>query len=157
MKANRSSRRVPGDSALQPAGEKLGPVNGEGIAGGPPYRWLMAPILAGFVWWATELRPFTAPAFWVTLSAGVGTIALGWRARPGAPATAPGPEPRSGYLVWALLAAALAGWELVAFLQLPRAEHPTLSSLANAIFGSHAVRFMAFALWLAAGFGIARR
>jgi hypothetical protein len=55
------------------------------------------------------------------------------------------------------LLVALAAWELAAYLQHPRAAHPTLSSLANLVFDGHAVRAAAFALWMAAGYGMARR
>jgi hypothetical protein len=56
-----------------------------------------------------------------------------------------------------VLFAAAGLWELAAFVQLPRADHPTISSLANQVFDSHVVRALAFAGWMAAGFGIARR
>jgi hypothetical protein len=56
-----------------------------------------------------------------------------------------------------VLAAATAAWELAAFVQLPRGAHPTLSSLANLAFEHHPVRAAAFALWMAAGYGMARR
>lgn len=59
--------------------------------------------------------------------------------------------------MWAALVVALAAWEVAAFLQLPRSAHPTLSSLANLAFESHPVRAAAFALWMAAGYAMARR
>ena len=151
-------------------------MSAEGQTGGPA-RGLMVSMLAGLAWWATGLEPFTSPALWVTLASGLAAVAAGrWAGPPRSAPELAGPPrssagwagpPRSaagrpvvssgGHVVWAILAAALAAWELAAFVQLPRAEHPTLSSLANLIFGSHAVRFIAFALWLTTGFGIARR
>ena len=59
--------------------------------------------------------------------------------------------------VWAELSAALALWELGAFLQHPRAEHPTLSSLTNTLFQSHVARALGLLMWLGAGTRLARR
>jgi hypothetical protein len=107
-------------------------------------------------WLATELRPFTWPALAVTLAAGLGAVAVGRRARvePGRARTLP---PGVGEAVSAVLLLALAAWELAAFLQHPRAEHPTLSSLADALLRYHPVRAAAFLAWLAAGVGLGRR
>ncbi|MDP9442796.1 MAG: hypothetical protein M3P34_11620 [Actinomycetota bacterium] len=58
---------------------------------------------------------------------------------------------------WAGLAAAAAGWELAAYLQHPRVDHPTLSSLANAALDSSPARAVAFVLWLLAAAELARR
>lgn len=118
-------------------------------------RWLAGPPVLILAWWATSLRPFTGPALVVTLAAGLAAFAVGRWMQGGK--TPPWEGPWSGLALWAVLVAALAAWELGAFLQLPRAEHPTLSFLANAIFDSHPVRAAAFLVWLAAGVGIARR
>jgi hypothetical protein len=56
-----------------------------------------------------------------------------------------------------VLAVVLAAWQLVAYLQSPRHEHPTLSSLTNAVLSSQPARTAAFILWLAIMFGLARR
>lgn len=66
-------------------------------------------------------------------------------------------EPTKGGWVWALLAALTAVWELQAFLQHPRDEHPTLSSLSNDLLSSYPARASALVLWLAAGIWLARR
>lgn len=113
-------------------------------------RWLVVPAAGAWAWWATTLRPFTHPALAVTLLTGAVVLLLGARFRKDAP-----PAGRAGW--WLLLFAAVGAWELAAFVQLPRAVHPTLSSLANQAFDSHAARALAFAGWMAAGFGIARR
>jgi hypothetical protein len=68
-----------------------------------------------------------------------------------------GAVPGDGLKFWAVLAGALAVWQLAAFVQRPRQEHPTLSSLANALFESHPVRAAAFVLWLAGAAALARR
>ncbi len=62
-----------------------------------------------------------------------------------------------GAAPWAGLASVLVTWELVAFVQSPRADHPTLSSLINTMLDSHPARAAAFALWLVAMMELARR
>jgi hypothetical protein len=130
-------------------------VDVKGDRGSPPARWLAVPAAAAVSWAATTLRPFTHPAFAVTLLTGIVVVALGSRARKRRPLDPP-PAGRT-LALWIALFAALALWELIAFLQLPRVDHPTLSSLANSVFDSHLIRATAFAAWIAAGFGIARR
>jgi hypothetical protein len=56
-----------------------------------------------------------------------------------------------GVAVWAALFVALAGWELAAFLQHPRVDHPTLSSLAEGVLHYHPARAVAFLAWLGLG------
>jgi hypothetical protein len=106
-----------------------------------------------FAWWATGLAPFTGTAYAVVV--GAGAAAMVWGARHHRP-----PElawPAGGLLVWAALALALAGWQLAAFVQHPRYQHPTLSSLANAALHPRAVRALALALWLVLAARLARR
>jgi hypothetical protein len=55
------------------------------------------------------------------------------------------------------LAGATGVWELQAFLQRPRRDHPTLSSLSNDLFRSPSSRAVALLLWLALGVWLARR
>lgn len=66
-------------------------------------------------------------------------------------------DPSRGGWVWAALAGLATVWELQAFLQHPRREHPTLSSLSNELLRSQAWRGVALLLWLAAGAWLARR
>ncbi|MFP5318824.1 MAG: hypothetical protein ACLGI2_11115 [Acidimicrobiia bacterium] len=58
---------------------------------------------------------------------------------------------------WAAVAGVVALWQLAAYLQEPRHEHPTLSSMANALLDSHPARTVACALWLLAAWALARR
>ena len=71
------------------------------------------------------------------------------------------PEPRSSPVAsagaWAGLAAVAAAWELLAYVQHPRADHPTLSSLTNAMLGSQPARATAFVLWLMGAVELGRR
>lgn len=50
-----------------------------------------------------------------------------------------------------------AAWEMAAYLQHPRANHPTLSSLANAALDSYPARTAAFVLWLLGAAMLGRR
>ena len=58
---------------------------------------------------------------------------------------------------WATLALAVGVWQLAAYLQHPRDDHPTLSSLANALLDSQPARAAAFALWLVGAAALGRR
>ena len=106
-------------------------------------------------WWVAGLRPFTWPPLGAVVVAGLASVVLGRRA--------PRPDRRSdlgragGGGVWVVLVAALAGWELAAYVQEPRVDHPTLSSLANEVLDRRPARTAAFLVWLAVGAGVARR
>jgi len=64
---------------------------------------------------------------------------------------------KSGAWVWGLLAALIGTWELQAFVQHPRDEHPTLSSLSNELLTTTTSRAIAMLAWLALGVWLARR
>lgn len=107
-----------------------------------------------FAWWVTSLRPFTDPPLVVVPLSGVAAMVLGARFLP---ARTPPAVTARQVVAWGALAVAAAAWQLAAFLQDPRREHPTLSSLANALFENHAVRAAAFLAWLAGAVALARR
>ena len=109
---------------------------------------------AAYAWWATALRPFTWPAYAAVGVSGVIAIVLGTRRRA---ASLPSTRAVRGIWVWGVLWALLAGWELAAYLQHPRADHPTLSSLAEPLLDSHPLRAVAFLAWLAIATDLARR
>lgn len=106
-----------------------------------------------YAWWATGLPPFSAGATVAVVGAGLGAMAIGHVRRQHEDAR---PAP-AGVIGWLVLLVALAGWELLAFFQHPRSEHPTLSSLTNAALGTHTGRALAFATWLVAASWLARR
>jgi hypothetical protein len=111
----------------------------------------------GYAWWATSFRPFTSATLTATFLGGLGALAVGSVLEP-VPLGRPGvPERNRGRAAWLVLFLAAAGWELAAFLQHPRSEHPTLSFLANQVLGDHPIRTLAMAVWLAIGVRIARR
>lgn len=108
-----------------------------------------------YAWVAAGLRPFTLPALVATLAGGLVAIAIGGRLPPSSPSGRG--APRRGFALWAGLAAATGLWQLQAFVQQPRAEHPTISSLTNDLLESHPSRAAAMAVWLAAAAWLARR
>jgi len=102
---------------------------------------------------ATGLRPFTVPALVATLGGGVLAIMMGRRFSPPAATAAA----VNGAWLWATLGGAAIIWELQAFVQHPRSDHPTVSSLTNELLRSHLPRSGAMLVWLAAGWWLARR
>ncbi len=109
-------------------------------------------VAAGYAWWAAGLRPFTWPALIAVGVAGVAAVAVGARRR-----ARTGASHSGGAVVWAVLVVLLAGWEVAAYVQAPRVDHPTLSSLANQVVDWRPARALAFLLWVAAGVDLARR
>ena len=62
-----------------------------------------------------------------------------------------------GVVAWALLAAAVIGFELANYLLLPRHAHPTLSSFLTVLAAHAWTRGLCFVAWLALGARIAWR
>ena len=108
-----------------------------------------------YAWWATGLRPFAATTALAVVGPGVVTMAFGHTRRTLTTEHAPA---LAGTLAgWAVLFAALAAWQLQAYLQHPRTAHPTLSSLVNAALDTHVARTLAFTAWIAGAYRLARR
>jgi hypothetical protein len=114
---------------------------------------VLVPIALAYAWWATDLRPFTLPSLAAVLAGGVVAMTVGSRLLPPRP---PPAARRRRPRVWAGLGAALGVWELVSFVQRPRAEHPTVSSLANDVFERHPARALGLSVWLVAAAALAR-
>lgn len=141
---------------------------GNAIPGGArrsrPSRWperlghrvALASATAGVVavaWWVVGLPPFSAAATAAVLAAGVTAMAWGARfRRPRRP-----PVDRRAATGWLAVGAAAAAWQLVALVQRPREDHPTLSSMTNALLDSRPARAAAFVAWVAAAAALARR
>lgn len=119
----------------------------------PPAHAAGAAGVFGYAWWATGRTPFTTTATLAVVGAGLAAVAVG-QARPPQRQSRPA---RAGAARWVVIMVALAGWQLLAYVQQPRSEHPTLSSLTNAALESHTARALAFTAWLAAGSRFARR
>lgn len=142
------------------AGESPGRLDGRthGGAGardpGRAVRLVLAVGLATYAWWAVGLAPFSAQATAAVVLAGVAAMAVGGRERR---RRSPTDGNVSGIAPWAALAVVAGAWQLAAYLQHPRADHPTVSSLANELLDSHPARAAAFLVWIAAARWFARR
>jgi hypothetical protein len=116
---------------------------------------LAAVLLSAYAWWVVALAPFSGWATAAVVVGGATAMAVGARQRRRTR------SPRGGDMVgvatWAALAATAGAWQLAAYLQHPRADHPTVSSLANEVLNSHVARAAAFVVWFAAARGLARR
>jgi hypothetical protein len=106
-----------------------------------------------YAWWATGRSPFTTTATLAVIGAGLAAMAVGQARRPQNESH----PPLAGAVRWVVVLVALSAWQLLAYVQQPRSEHPTLSSLTNAALESHIGRALAFTAWLTAGPGLARR
>lgn len=111
--------------------------------------------MAAYAWWAVALAPFSWAATVAVVLAGAAAMAVGARdRRPRRPASEGTPP---GIATWAALTAAAGAWQLAAYLQHPRSDHPTISSLTNEVLDSHLARAVAFIVWIAAARALARR
>jgi hypothetical protein len=108
--------------------------------------------VAAYSWWATSLAPFSGAALLAVVGAGAAAMAWGFRRPPVRPSRLSPVQRAMGVL----LLMAVAGWELAAFLQQPRAEHPTVSVFANRALDPRPVRALGFLAWLAASAALAR-
>jgi hypothetical protein len=135
---------------------------------------VMVPVYA---WWVTSFRPFTWPIRIATAVPGVLLLVLAARDRrvrvplrawfASWRLTASAQQPplplwrrivwRAGTVVWSLLIVAISTWEVMARLHAPRSLYPTLSSISGSVTRVHAVRFLAFVLWLLFGRDLLRR
>jgi hypothetical protein len=106
-----------------------------------------------YAWWAVGLAPFSAAATVAVVGAGVVAAAAGSRARRPAGRTVAVRHAAP----WIAVAVAATTLQLASYLQQPRRDHPTLSSLTNALLDSQPARAAAFACWLALAAVLARR
>jgi hypothetical protein len=116
--------------------------------------WATAVLVAlAYGSWAVSLTPFSGKATAAIVGAGVAAILVGscWRRQ------SPRDRRATGAGWWLALATVVAVWQLSAYLQGPRDEHPTLSSLANALLDTQPARTAAFVLWILGAIGLARR
>lgn len=116
-----------------------------------------AGVLA-YCWVVAGIRPFTVPMeLAVALPEGiVAALALRSyaRSRPSPELrTHPGANSREA-TPWIVLTALLAFWELNAYVRSPRRDHPTLSSMAGWLLGSHPGRSTLLLLWLSLGWAL---
>jgi len=127
-------------------------------------RWQVAALVVlglGYAVLASTTRPFTWAANVVTAVPLVGAVVVTVRSSRGA--VRPGVVPRSDsevevasqrgrrWMAWLAPILAIAAWELYCFVNLPRAAHPTLSSLIDILDSTRAGKILAFGSWLALG------
>jgi len=112
-------------------------------------------------WWFTDREPFSDGASRallvpVVLLIVVATVHRARRksdAREAAPRAAPGF--RAAIVVWSVVIGALVAWELIALRSLPRADHPTISSLVEGSEHHHIARLALYVGWIALGWTLA--
>src|SRR5438067_6542538 len=103
-------------------------------------------VLLVYGWWFTDREPFSPGAFRALLvvvavlivAAEVHRARRASDARDAATRGAPGF--RVAVVVWSVLVTALVVWELIALRSLPRADHPTISSLVEGSEHHHLAR-----------------
>jgi hypothetical protein len=133
--------------------------------GGRDRRWAAmgaawVAVLA-YGWWFTDRQPFSRGAF-LALVVGVALIIAGAVVRrpraantPTEPSTPHTPRFRSAAVTWSVLSVAVIAWELIALRSLPRAAHPTISSLVESAEQYHIARLALYAAWVWFGWTIA--
>jgi hypothetical protein len=126
----------------------------------PVPAWMMAVAVAGYAVLAGAPARFS----WLATLAVVlpGTAVVVAARRPSSPRRRlPAARP-SGAVLWAVVLIAIAIWELINLLLQPSFttgswDHPTLSTLADPAFATHAGRAAGLAAWLGAGWYVMER
>jgi hypothetical protein len=119
-------------------------------------RTVIAALLVGYSLLAGATDSFTVLALIVTAIAAAAVIALAVRAATRRP---PEPEERPAGAVapWVTLGIVVLAWQLAAYLQSPRSDHPTVSSMLDAADTHAPLRAAVFLGWLLVGVALARR
>ncbi len=112
-----------------------------------------------YCWFAADLRPFTIPIDVAVAVAAVIVAALAWRQPADRSSKAADTRPLrwADAAPWLVTFGLLAVFEVAAYLSSPRRDHPTLSSMADALMNTHPGRAAAFALWLLLGWALLLR
>ncbi len=121
--------------------------------------WLLVVGAAAYALGAATTRAFTQPANLLTalpIVALAVLVVVRWPLRP-RPAAAPS-DVAHPYRAWVVLFAAVVAWELAEYAARgSRADHPTLSSMADAVDRYYLLKALLFFLWLYLGAAIVRR
>ena len=140
----------------------------------PRWRLVVAGVAAcGYAALASATTPFTVAADAVVaaplalaLASLAGRALDARRATPSSGGLAPGQPDTAARrdvvvtrpsLPWISLVALVAAWEVVSFVALPRRDHPTLSSMYDAVSRWQAVKAILVLGWLALGWALVRR
>ncbi len=115
-------------------------------------------LALGYSWIVAGFHPLTWPMRVAVAIPIVLVLARSWRPAAGVdPAVPSGRAYRVGLAVWGGLFALLVAWEVFAYFGSPREDHPTLSSIAEAVMSTQLGRAAMFAAWLAAGLAVLGR
>jgi hypothetical protein len=117
---------------------------------------------AGYALVVAATTPFTLAADVATavpLAACAVAAAVRWPRRPTPlPPLGGGTGPRHPYLPWVAVVVALVGWEFFNYLAPgSRADHPTLSSMVDAVNRFYGLKAAVVLAWLALGWMLVRR
>lgn len=129
----------------------------------PPTRWparaVLGVALAAYALVAATTTAFTGSADLVTalpIVALTVMVLVRWPLRP-RPLRVDEPGGRHPWRAWVLLLGAVVAWELVEYAARgSRADHPTLSSMLDAMDRTYVLKALVFFLWLALGAAIVR-
>jgi hypothetical protein len=110
-------------------------------------------VVVGYCWFAAGLRPFTIPIEVAVAGPSVVMAVLAWRGRPRGVDLAATPPERT-MAPWVAVFVVLTVWEVANYFLSPRRDHPTLSSIADSLMGTHAGRAGLFAVWLLLGWAL---
>jgi hypothetical protein len=127
----------------------------------PPRTWLLAGVGCAYALVAATTTPFSKPADVMT-AIPIAALAVGvvwqWPARV-VPVRLRGDDvPDHPYRLWVVLFAVFIAWELFNYLAHgSRAEHPTLSSMSDAVDRYYPLKALVFFGWLRLGWAIMRR
>ena len=106
-----------------------------------------------YSWVAAGLRPFTLAEEVMVAIPAILVLAAAWR--PSRTADVHGVRSSCGSAaLWIGLVVVAFAYELFAFFSSPRADHPTLSVIADNVMGAHPGRALVFVLWLALGWAL---
>jgi hypothetical protein len=125
----------------------------------PRHFWLVVVGVAAYALGAATTRAFTQPANLLTalpIVALAVLVVIRWPLRPRRAAASS--DVAHAYRAWVVLFAAVVAWELATYAARgSRADHPTLSSMADAVDRSYPLKALMFFLWLYLGAAIVRR
>ncbi|MGO9875940.1 MAG: hypothetical protein ACLPVY_19350 [Acidimicrobiia bacterium] len=144
-----------GRPGVRPAPKRV--ARGVGQRLGMGAAWIA--VLA-YGWWFTDRQPFSRGAFFALVFA-VGLLIAVSEVRRARGANSPGavtrraPMVRSAVVVWSAVSVAAVAWELIALRSLPRAAHPTISSLVESAEQYHLARLALYAVWMWLGWTLA--